>query len=96
MKSTLMYRIKKFYRGGSNTFTVTIDRKLYDECFGKDTNSFLEFIGENTNGGSESGYKVDAYRIYKIPKKYKCYEIKYEKVDMLVMASSPHKEGAKE
>jgi len=72
MKSKLhlgWYRIKKYYRGGIGQYGFRLTRfhlKHYS-----DWEEILQLIGEKTNGGYEDGYRIEANRSAKKPKKLK-------------------------
>ncbi len=85
-----LYKVKKFYKGGSNTFIVIITDKLFKDEFDSEQN-LCEWLGEHTSGGDNYGYRITTQRIYKAPKKYKCYDIKIEMVNTTIMSTDRYK-----
>ena len=87
---TFVFRIEKTYRGGNDKFVIAIDKQVFKDNF-ETEEELLEWIGEHTNGGHNYGYKVYSNRIYKIPKKYDCYTIDYQKIEKLLMTKQEKK-----
>ena len=52
------YLIEKFFRGGSRQFAMRITKKIAEQ-FGT-WDDLFEYIGEHTDGGHESGYRIIA------------------------------------
>ena len=75
------YIIKKTGRGFSNTY-------LYYNHSVRDTEEVLEEIGEGTDGGENSGYRVDVLEgpFKTIPKKKRWkYELEYKQVTRTIL-----------
>jgi hypothetical protein len=74
MKARLSwYVIKKYFRGGSSEYAFRLTKKIANEWSSWD--GLFEYIGENTNGGHESGYTIHAYRKFSKPKDMKVLSI---------------------
>jgi hypothetical protein len=52
------YIIEKHYRGGCSKYALRLTRKI--QKMYPDWDELFDYIGENTNGGHESGYNLHA------------------------------------
>lgn len=69
IKKTGWIVIKKYFKGGSKEYALRITKKIQSR-FG-DWESLLSFIGENTDGGHNYGYRIDSDYVKKVPKNIK-------------------------
>ena len=70
-----IYRIAKFYRGGGEIYNLIVNQDII-ERFGT-WDELYEYIGENTNGGFEAGYRIYSRKIASPLKKCKTITFGY-------------------
>ena len=55
------YKVSKFYRGGVNEFQIAVPAEV--KLTKAEWDEVLEWLGDNTNGGRESGYSMSTRKL---------------------------------